>query len=118
MKKFILDLTVSSVETVHQRYVLIKLTHEAPLPDMLPGQFVEVRVDDSPATFLRRPISICFVDRSANELWLLVAVVGEGTRRLSRLQAGDILNCILPLGNGFTVQEEREERKDNCEEWT
>lgn len=47
---------------------------------MLPGQFVEVRVDGSPATFLRRPISINYVDEAQNELWLLVATVGEAHR--------------------------------------
>lgn len=103
MKKFILDLKVSSVEALSPKHVLIKLTDEKPLPDMLPGQFVEVRVDDSPTTFLRRPISINFVDRTNNELWLLVAAIGDGTRRLSRLQQGDTLNCVLPLGNGFTM---------------
>lgn len=103
MRKFALDLRVNSVARIHERYVLIKLTDDQPLPEMLPGQFVEVRVDDSPSTFLRRPISICFVDRTANELWLLVAAIGEGTRRLSRLHAGDVLNCVLPLGNGFTL---------------
>ncbi len=102
MKKFLLDLRVKSVEQIHERYVLVKLTDDKPLPEMLPGQFVEVRVDDSPTTFLRRPISINFVDVAQNELWLLVAVVGEGTRSIARLQAGDILNCLLPLGNGFT----------------
>ena len=70
---------------------------------MQPGQFVEVRVDGSPTTFLRRPISINFVDRDANELWLLVACVGDGTRRLAQLQTGDTLNCVLPLGNGFSI---------------
>ena len=69
---------------------------------MLPGQFVEVQVKGSPSTFLRRPISINFVDRQENELWLLVATIGEGTRQLARLQTGDTLNCVLPLGNGFT----------------
>ena len=39
------------------------------------GQFVEVRVDGSPSTFLRRPISVNFVDYDANQLWLLVAAV-------------------------------------------
>ena len=102
MKKYILDLKVVAVEQIHQRYVLIKLTDDEPLPEMLPGQFVEVRVDGSPSTFLRRPISINFVDRSSNELWLLVATVGDGTRSLSKLEAGSTLNCVLPLGNGFT----------------
>lgn len=101
-KKYVLDLTVKSVQRVHERYVLIKLTDEKPLPPMRPGQFVEVRVDGSPSTFLRRPISINFVDFEQNELWLLVATVGDGTRRLAQLNVNDRLNCLLPLGNGFS----------------
>ena len=102
MKKYVLDLKVVAVERIHERYVLLRLTDDQPLPEMVPGQFVEVRVDGSPTTFLRRPISINFVDRVNNELWLLVATVGDGTRRMAELQAGDLLNCVLPLGNGFT----------------
>ena len=109
MKKYILDLSVVSVEHIHERYVLIKLTQALPLPEMVPGQFVEVRVDGSPATFLRRPISISFVDRANNELWLMVAMVGDGTRQMGRLQVGDTLNCVLPLGNGFTLPESSSE---------
>lgn len=104
MKKHILDLTVKSVERPHERYVLLKLTDEhAPLPPMVPGQFAQIRVDGSPTTFLRRPISIHFVDREANEIWFLVQLVGDGTRQLGRLQPGDVLNVVLPLGNGFTL---------------
>lgn len=110
MKKFCLDLMVSQVTRLSEKYVLIRLTDSRPLPDMLPGQFVEVRVDDSPTTLLRRPISINFVDRKANELWLLVAAIGDGTRRLARLKAGDRLNCMLPLGNGFTIPKSPAER--------
>ena len=108
MKKYILDLKVRSVEQIHQRYVLIKLTDEKSLPDMQPGQFVEVRVDGSTSTFLRRPISINFVDRKKNELWLLVATVGDGTKQMAKLQPGDTLNCVLPLGNGFTPAKQGE----------
>ncbi len=108
MKKYILDLKVKQVERIHQRYVLIILTHENTLPEMLPGQFVEVRVDGSPSTFLRRPISINFVDRENNELWLLVATVGDGTKQLAKLKFGDVLNCVLPLGNGFTPAKQGE----------
>lgn len=105
MKKYILDLKVNSVEALSDKHVLIKFTHSEPLPEMLPGQFVEVRVDDSPSTFLRRPISINNVDYERNELWLLVAAVGDGTRRLQQLRSGDTLNCVLPLGNSFTLPE-------------
>ncbi len=103
MNHFIRDLKVRAVEQIHERYVLIRLTDDEALPPMQPGQFVEVRVDGSPSTFLRRPISIHFVDRNTNELWLLVACVGDGTRRLAQLKAGDRLNCVLPLGNGFRL---------------
>lgn len=103
MKKYILDLTVNSVEALSDKHVLIKLTDDKPLPEMLPGQFVEVRVDNSLSTFLRRPISINNVDYDHNELWLLVAAVGDGTRQLQKLQKGDRLNCVLPLGNSFTM---------------
>lgn len=108
MKKYLLDLTVKAVERIHERYVLIKLTDSKPLPEMLPGQFIEVRVDGSSTTFLRRPISINFIDRKQNELWLLVATVGDGTHKLAELKEGDQLNCLLPLGNGFTPVHEGE----------
>lgn len=103
MKKFCIDLTVSSAEMITSHHVLLKLTDVNPLPEMLPGQFVEVRVDGSETTFLRRPISINFVDYASNELHLLVHVVGDGTAQLAKLQVGAKVNCVLPLGNGFTM---------------
>lgn len=104
MKKYILDLKVTAVERPHERYVLLKLTDEnAPLPAMLPGQFAQLRVDGSTTTFLRRPISIHFVDVERNEIWFLVQLVGDGTRQLGKLRVGDMLNVVLPLGNGFTL---------------
>lgn len=102
MKKFVKDLTVAEVEFPHSRYVLLKLTDVEPLPEMLPGQFVEVKVEGSPKTFLRRPISINYVDKEKNQLWLLIQTVGEGTHKLAELKAGDKLNLVFPLGNGFS----------------
>ena len=110
MKKQILDLTVCGVEHINYRYVLLRLTHDTNLPSIEPGQFVEVRVDDSPTTFLRRPISVNFVDENRNELWLLVATIGDGTQRLARLCVGDKLNCVMPLGRGFTMPKAADER--------
>lgn len=112
MKKYILDFRISENVQLHDNYALLKLTPAdgSPLPEMLPGQFVEVRVDRSPSTFLRRPISINFVDYPRNELWLLIRKAGEGTRTLCGLQAGEILNLVLPLGNTFTLPESTQER--------
>ena len=101
--KYCKDLTVKSVHHINAKYVLLVLTDSEPLPDMMPGQFVEVRVEGDPNTFLRRPISINDVDRDRNELHLLVAMVGSGTRQLGKLVEGMKLNVMFPLGNGFTL---------------
>lgn len=110
MKKYILDLDVVSAEKLNDKYILLKLTSDETLPEMLPGQFAEIRVDNSPTTFLRRPISINFVDRTNNQLWLLVAMIGDGTRQLGKLKAGDKLNCMLPLGSTFTMPATKEQK--------
>lgn len=102
MKKHIVDLKVVSNEKLGDKHILMKLTSDAQLPEMRPGQFAEVRVDNSSTTFLRRPISIHFVDRVKNELDLLIQLVGDGTRKLATLKAGDTVNVVLPLGNGFS----------------
>jgi len=107
MKKFILDLTISENKSLNSQYVLLKLTSDKKLPSILPGQFAEIRVDNSPSTFLRRPISINFIDEAKNELWLLIQIVGEGTRRLALMKSGETLNLILPLGNTFSIPEDK-----------
>ncbi len=111
MKKFLLDMKVTANERLHKNYCLLKLTSESVLPEMNPGQFVEVRVDNSPSTFLRRPISINFIDKEKNELWLLIQLVGDGTRKLAEARVGDLINILLPLGNGFTIPEKGNESK-------
>jgi dihydroorotate dehydrogenase electron transfer subunit len=102
MKKFILDLIIKENRKLSDQYSLIILTSTEKLPEILPGQFAEVRIDGSSTTFLRRPISIHYVDYELNELWLLIQVVGDGTKRLVALTAEDSLNLILPLGNSYT----------------
>lgn len=108
MKKYILDLKVVSSETPRPGYVLLKLTDSMPLPPMCPGQFAELKVNGSETTFLRRPISINNVVEEKNEVWFLIHAVGDGTRRLAELGAGDTLNVVMPLGRGFTFPEKGE----------
>ncbi len=98
-----MDLKVVENIRLHPKYCLLKLTSDKTLPEMVPGQFVQVRVDGSSQTFLRRPISVNYIDRKANELWLLIQMIGEGTRRLSEYVPGETMNLMLPLGNGFAV---------------
>ena len=83
--------------------VLLRLRGSQALPDIAPGQFVQVRVDDSPTTYLRRPISIHDVNRDDNTISLLVQIVGEGTKHLGATKVGDTINLVLPLGKGYTL---------------
>lgn len=109
-KMQVTDLRVVDVKALNPRAFLLKLTDDTPLPLIHPGQFAELRVDGHPQVYLRRPISIHFVDRTNNELWLLIQKVGNGTQQLSRLQVGDHINVLFPLGNGFRAVEQQGER--------
>lgn len=104
------DLIVTANQPLNNQYFLLKLTREEELPEMLPGQFVEVLLDNSPNTFLRRPISINYVDRTTNELWLLVQIVGDGTRKMSEYTNGKVVNLVYPLGNTFSTPLENQKK--------
>lgn len=105
MKKQITDFKVVANETISNRLFMLRLTPAdgSQIGDCRAGQFVEVRVDDEPRVFLRRPISIHRVDRQNNELWLLIQRAGNGTNKLAALRACDTLNIVYPLGNGFSL---------------
>lgn len=68
--------------------------------EALPGQFVHIRVAGKS---LRRPISICEIDREAGCLRLVFEVRGEGTEQMAQWRAGDSIDLIGPLGKGFTL---------------
>ena len=61
-----------------------------------PGQFIEITL---PGFFLRRPISVC--DYDENSITIIYKVVGRGTDAMTKLKAGDELDILTGLGNGF-----------------
>ena len=104
MKKFLIDFRIIKNERLSDMYSLFALEPtNGQLPEMQPGQFVQVEVPNSKSTYLRRPISINYVDYANNQLWLLVRKAGEGTSSLMKLAENDIINLMLPLGNGFSI---------------
>ena len=104
MKKFLIDFKIVKNERLSDSYSLFVLEPiNGELPEMQPGQFVQVEVPNSKSTYLRRPISINYVDHANNQLWLLVRKAGEGTSSLMKLAENDVVNLMLPLGNGFTI---------------
>lgn len=64
-----------------------------------PGQFVMIRAGQDMDPLLRRPFSICGVQN--DRVLILYRVVGRGTRILSEARAGDLVQILGPLGNGF-----------------
>ena len=67
-----------------------------------PGQFVNVKISPDSDPLLRRPFSIQGVRGSS--IKILYEVVGLATRILSEKKAGEYLDIIGPLGNGFSCQ--------------
>ncbi|TGY64806.1 dihydroorotate dehydrogenase electron transfer subunit [Dubosiella muris] len=65
-----------------------------------PGQFVEIEV---PGYFLRRPISISEI--TDNGLVIVYKVVGDGTKAMANMEAGEALDLFGPCGNGFPKAE-------------
>lgn len=110
MRKICEDFLVQATKQLSDRHWLMRLRSSSALPEMHPGQFVQVHIDDSPSTYLRRPISVNMVDYERNEILLLVAAIGEGTRHLVRKKPGEKVNCLLPLGNSFTMPRSTDER--------
>ena len=96
-KKFLRDLVITKNIRLNKRHFILELKAAELLPQLLPGQFVQVLVKDSPATFLRRPFSIHAFDPNQNTFRLLIQIKGEGTKHLSLLQEGDKVNVMFPL---------------------
>lgn len=64
-----------------------------------PGQFVNIKLD---GFFLRRPISVC--DCVGENLTLIYKAVGRGTEQMSRIAAGDEIDLLTGLGNGYNTE--------------
>lgn len=71
-----------------------------------PGQFIAMYCNDK-SKLLPRPISICGINPTEGTLRVVYRVAGEGTKEFSEMKAGDTLEVMGPLGNGFTMKNEK-----------
>ena len=60
------------------------------------GQFVNIKLD---GLFLRRPISVA--DYTEDSITIIYKVVGVGTEKMAEMQAGEKLDVLVGLGNGY-----------------
>lgn len=70
------------------------------------GQFLSLYLEDA-SRLLPRPISICEIDKEAGTIRMVFRIQGEGTRQISNCVAGDKIEVMGPLGNGFFDAEDK-----------
>lgn len=88
--------TIQSNEPI--AYNVWKMQLKGDTSDILPGQFVNIRVE---GLFLRRPISVC--DAANGILTIIYKVVGIGTEAMSHLAVGSSIDVLTGLGTGYHI---------------
>ena len=101
--KRIEDFTVIQHHWLNENTFLIELKSSGQLPVILPGNFAQIQINNTPGVFLRRPFSIYNADYKNNTLTFFIKIVGKGSRELGLLKPGDITSIIYPLGNTFSL---------------
>ena len=89
--------TILSNELIAKHVWRMRLAGAEGLP-IRSGQFVEIAV---PGQYLRRPISVC--DYTGGVLTIIYKVVGVGTDAMSQWQAGQQVDMLVGLGNGYDL---------------
>ncbi|MBU0278435.1 MULTISPECIES: dihydroorotate dehydrogenase electron transfer subunit [unclassified Gemella] len=67
------------------------------------GQFVNIRINNSNEYLLRRPISICEINKEQNTFVMIYRAEGAGTKIISQMKKGDVVDILGPLGNGYDI---------------
>ena len=94
---------VLSQEQIADQIFSMWLKTEQIAKEAVPGQFISVYSNDS-GRMLPRPISICEMDKEKGALRIVYRVAGKGTEEFSCCKAGDTLDSLGPLGNGFPLE--------------
>lgn len=69
-----------------------------------PGRFVHLKVNEQMMPLLRRPISVASIDKENSQFTMIYRAEGEGTKILAQKKAGETIDVLGPLGNGFPVE--------------
>jgi len=89
-------------EALGGAHFLLTFRHPEVAREARPGQFVMIKAGLSAEPPLRRPFSILSVDAGRETVTLFVKAIGQGSRGLCAMAAGDEAQCLGPLGRPFT----------------
>lgn len=107
-KKAVSNFIVVENIALNSTNYLIQLASTEPLPEITPGQFVNIEIENSTEIFLRRPFSIFEVDNLNNTISIIVKILGRGSLKLTEISKGETLSIVYPLGKGFTIPQMNE----------
>ena len=96
-------LKIVETKMLAEKIFLVRLKSETIAKSAVPGQFINIKCCDGLDAFLRRPISILRTDPYEGTFDFVFMVKGKGTDILSRLKCDDFIDCMGPLGKGFTL---------------
>lgn len=105
-EKFKEKAVILAQEEIAESIYSMWLKTEQIAPAAKAGQFISVYCTDG-SRILPRPISICEIDRDKAALRIVYRVAGKGTAEFSGKKAGEELDILGPLGNGFPLKEKR-----------
>lgn len=97
---------VQAVERLNSDTVLLRILSERIVREAHPGQFVNVKCCEGLNAYLRRPISICKIDRDKQTFDIVFQIRGAGTELLSSICESDTIDVMGPFGKGFSLMEE------------
>jgi dihydroorotate dehydrogenase electron transfer subunit len=96
-------MTIVSNKIIAENIVEMTLNGELVQEMDSPGQFVHLKASSSITPLLRRPISICSIDKEKNEFTMIFRAEGEGTKQLMKTEVGQTVDVLGPLGQGYDV---------------
>jgi dihydroorotate dehydrogenase electron transfer subunit len=107
-QKGIFSCPVLTNDEVARGIFLMRLRAPEIAATVWPGQFVNIKTSSEQqntacSPLLRRPFSVCEVDRRAGTISIIWKVIGPGTKLLAQHQPGTVLSLIGPLGHGFDL---------------
>lgn len=106
LPKYLEDALVIAQQELAENVYSLVLSAKNIADSAKPGQFIDLRLLNGAFT-LRRPFGIAMIDKEKGQFTIVYRVLGKGTTFLSQLTAGDMVNVLGPLGNGFDMKAKR-----------
>lgn len=89
------------IENTHLTDTVMRMVLRGDISDITaPGQFINIQLQ---GLYLRRPISVCDVSKADSTVTIIYKVVGRGTEQMVNMQAGEQLDILTGLGNGYDM---------------